>query len=1026
MQGLDFDVNFTNFLFKKLKRYIRKRDVKLFLRCKSLSQDDLDFIEQMSLIHLKNIQLDSKINQNLYGVLDNFIFNTLFSRHFFNSIDMFKILIYRLKVPKKLILFDVKYHLKGFLAYNLKQIKIDKKTQNAVYFLAPMPNTTLHIQSFLTQAKEILTLNKIQSIIINPLNLLLNPQLINKKTFIENFTQNLNILLNNANTKMIVLDNGYEFFSEILQSIEQCVSNLAYHISVAISIPSYHLDSKKMLESAIITSKKLVESKKARLIIRIKDVDIDYEKECFISNNNHKPNNTFTTQNAVLANLLSLVDKCRENTEYVEYLISSQNLFILSLLKDSNIKFEIPKTLNYPIFTLAKKQNIELINLHFFTNNFTQTLPLYLKSSLFNLNNNIFSLINMQLNIKEWDKNITSFENILFSLDSKNNKLDSNTLSDSLDINTFHYETFNYELQKGIKNYFIESKDSKSFLSDIQEMKFSALNKNKLEDVLYLNAEDLHRLSLQGLNNMPAKFSLHAQKEKEKLERAYKMQDDILANRMNIIASITNNLRKNIESIYDTLCEIYPQTPAYMIEEQCYMLIDTFKYYAFEYKKLLNETDSVLIMNIGKIFVDTNHLYIYEIAAILAADIMVGNITILSDSKLSRVLYYIFKDIIESCPFMTIGENRNANKIIVSKQDSISYQNNNLLVWDKGKSIVFISSFYNFSEAYLQISQMKYFGNQDITIYTDEYIYNMAKETFIPLLVVNMSLGDLINSIPENVSNISIFTYNKAEMNYALNNTKISLRINAGYRYRLISGSTRAFLPGYLPPFGSNILLTKLLLTSPNSVIKNNSLYGDIIGCFSGILSMDEVEFLYNLNHNYAQFLNNIQRKARLNNIFELKKPYNMYIRVYKKDDFFHICVIMLIAFLLDIKTKVSFEPTYFTLESNEDSKKYNYKEDLLEVLESNLKEKYIELFNIVIESEDEFLNTISPFILIRIMQDESDFSSSETYKVFRQKGIIAEYSLPILNKNLELEKYLATQYIQIEPNFLLQTSVEG
>lgn len=87
--------------------------------------------------------------------------------------------------------------------------------------------------------------------------------------------------------------------------------------------------------------------------------------------------------------------------------------------------------------------------------------------------------------------------------------------------------------------------------------------------------------------------------------------------------------------------------------------------------------------------------------------------------------------------------------------------------------------------------------------------------------------------------------------------------------------------------FGSKLLLGKLLQTSPNSVILNNSLYSDIIGCFGGILSIDEIEFLYNLNHNYSQFLKNISRIASLDNIYETKKAYNMCVRIYEGDDFF-------------------------------------------------------------------------------------------------------------------------------------------
>lgn len=1020
LQDFDFDINYANALLARLKRYIRKKDLKLYLRVKNLSKDDIDFIEQISLIHLKNINLDSKINQNFYGVLDNFIFNTFFSKHFFSSFEMFRILLYRLKVSKKLMLLDVKYHLKSFLASNIRKIKIDKKTQNSLYILESLPNLPKDITHFIESTKKILSIDKLNSIIINPLNLVLNPKLINKQSFIESFSENLAEILNNANSKMIVLSSNSEFFSLILDGVVGCINNIGYPISVCISIPAYHLDSKDMLDLAIKASGRLVENKKARLIIRLIDMDIDYQKEIFLKENNHLPNSIFANHTSIISNFLNLLKTCESYSKEIEYFVTTQDILLFSIIKDSNIscKFEVNKALNYPFFKLLRKENREIINTIFYTSDFSSNLAYFLKQSLFNLNHNLFSLINIELNKKEWEKKCNTLASILNNLDKDSiNKslLDSNSLVES----TYNFESFHYEIQKPLT--IKDSIESKSFLHKLQEMKFSLLHKHKLEDVLYLNAKDLNRLTLQGLNNMPAKFSLRAEKEKDKIKNAKVLQDSILQNRLNIITSILASLKENIESIFATLCDIYPQTPPFILQEQIYIVIDTFKYYAYGYKQLLRQTDSVMLMNIGRIFIDTKDLAIYEIASIIAANIMIGNVSLLSDSEIARVLYYIFESIIETCPFMTIRDISESKldsineKIIINKKDCINYTNNNLLVWEKGESIVFISSFYDFYDAYLQVSQMRFYNNTNITIYTDEYIYNKAKEAFIPLQVTQISLADLIQNISPNVSNISIFTYNKSEMNYALNNIKISMRINASYIYKLISGAPRLSLPGYMPSFGSNILLTKLLLTSPNSVIKNNSLYSDIIGCFSEILSMDEIEFLYNLNHNYSQHLDNLKKNVGGNNIYEFKRAYNMTIRVYEKDDFFHICVVLLIAFLLDIKTKVSFSAEF--LES---------KDNLKEILESNLKEKYIDIFDIKVESESEFLSDVSIYKLIRIMQSESDFSQNDTYKILREKEIIAEYSLPILNKNLELERYLSTQYVQIEPNFLLETDINS
>lgn len=53
--------------FNNAKRYIRKKDMQIYHRTKSLSKSDMDFLEQFMLIHIKNIEKGSKIPQNFYA-----------------------------------------------------------------------------------------------------------------------------------------------------------------------------------------------------------------------------------------------------------------------------------------------------------------------------------------------------------------------------------------------------------------------------------------------------------------------------------------------------------------------------------------------------------------------------------------------------------------------------------------------------------------------------------------------------------------------------------------------------------------------------------------------------------------------------------------------------------------------------------------------------------------------------------------------------------------------------------------------
>ena len=60
----------------------------------------------------------------------------------------------------------------------------------------------------------------------------------------------------------------------------------------------------------------------------------------------------------------------------------------------------------------------------------------------------------------------------------------------------------------------------------------------------------------------------------------------------------------------------------------------------------------------------------------------------------------------------------------------------------------------------------------------------------------------------------------------------------------------------------------------------------------------------------------------------------------------------------------------------------------------------------------------------MRILREEAQFASDfpSSYAFLRRRGLVAQYSLPILNKNLELERYLYTQYVFVNKNFLLDS----
>ena len=1025
--------------FHEAKKYIRKRDMNIYKRCKSLSKSDMNFLEQILLIHIKNIAQGSKIPQNFYGVLDNFIIDNLFMKHFFTSFEMFRLVCYRFSLlPNNFLLHDIRKSCNKILIGNIKHYKPYNRTKNLVNVFQPLPNLPKDIESFLEICLQLFLQDKIDGLIINPLHLVLNPAFKEKTQLIAELSQNLQTLLHNSNAKMLILDNNCDYLDALLISIENAVQTISYPIDITISLPSYHFMSLNGLEQIAELSKKLCLKKKAKLCVRIKDLDNDYDIMDFRATHSHTINTHFTNKTNALSNLISLIEKCEQYKEILTCHIISTNMLVISLLQhiDMPLRIEIEPALHYPLYRILRTQDTQLFATQYYSTHFTDMIALRLKSAHANLSYGMLEYISMLYNNQEWGKKCKMF---LQSLQQSKKGNSINAVKEHALLSQtqeYNFETFDYTLRKSLQlpnavpmqqetqKDSINMQQEKSFLHDLENLQITMPNKNKLEDILYLNAQDMHRLNMQSMNNAPATFSLYADKEKEALQLAHKKQEEVLQNRLNIMTSVIARLQECIPSIFATLCTLYPNTPPAVYEEQVYMLLDSFKYYAYAYKKLMQETESVLLMPLGNIFINTKKLSIHEIGAVVASNIMIGNVSFLEDSVLGRIFYFIFMPIFSFCPFLCVMDSKIARDQgfidyeIIARQDFMKLRTeektSNFLVWDKGVSVVFISSFYNIYEAVQQVQYMRFSLNAQILIYTDSYIYENAKQIFIPLQVFQMSLADLIAKLPEDTSNFSLFTYNKAEMNYAINKLKVSLCINGAYKSKLISGSPRTFAPGYLQPFGSRLLLGKLVQTSPNSVILNNSLYSDIIGCFGEILSVDEIEFLYNLNHNYSQFLKNLGRTASFDNIYETKKPYNMCVRIYEKDDFFHVCVIMLIGFLLQIPTRLSFEIDYFKQTPDTPKK-----------LQTALQEKYIENFTLVFESEETFKDSITPQTLVRILQDESQFAKTKTYAYLSNAGIIAEYSLPILNRHLELERYLATQYIQIEPHILLQTHVQ-
>ena len=94
---------------------------------------------------------------------------------------------------QNILLKDVKYHLRSILCENVLKIPIYKKTHNTLYFLQPLPNLDSEIDFFLQESIHILSQQHFDGLVINPLNLIINPEYKDSQSFIKVFSKNLQI-----------------------------------------------------------------------------------------------------------------------------------------------------------------------------------------------------------------------------------------------------------------------------------------------------------------------------------------------------------------------------------------------------------------------------------------------------------------------------------------------------------------------------------------------------------------------------------------------------------------------------------------------------------------------------------------------------------------------------------------------------------------------------------------------------------------------------------------------------------------
>lgn len=1011
--------------FTKTKRYISKGELNLFSRFKQLNKSDKEFLEELCLLHLKDIEGGQEVSR-FYGLLDSFIFKSLLKKQFFTSFDLFRLLCYRIHLlPRRLLAWEVRRYSRGFLNDRLTRASI--RGLDSIELLAKTPLREAEVEAHLAECKRLLAL-PIKVLVINPLNLALRLTFNGEKRLGAAWRQNLKTLLEKAGDKQIFFSHSLDCLGEILENLEICLGEVEKPPLIGLSLQAYRLDSMSALEDIASLSARLREKGGRGLLVRIMDMDYLYDKESFENLQSTQASKLFTNKTTALANFLALLAKYKELNQVLECSLKTSSLFIPGLLEawglDSKTSLEVEVGINRPLYKLARHRGLKTIAMGTYTRDFSSLLPLRLKAVSLELQRGIFDYIQSDKSKTEWKKRCQDFYK---SLSIARKMIEEGgvakvgvltphrTVKVAVDSEIFEVQPYNFEsFDREVQRPFEEA--GESFANLLESIPTSAPNPKRLERVLYLSASDAHRLAVSGITSATALFSLYADTEKEELVAAQNRREEIETNKINLMISIISHLKKQAASLVATLAQLDTSASLEALQAQAYLLIDIFKYYGYAYRRLVSETDSVLLSPLGAVLIHANGLTLSELAACIAANVMIGNVSLLSDSTNSRILIHLLAPMLEVCPFAALYDPASSlpiQKQILDKGRLDSAVGGQLLISNRGVLVVFISVFYDLHDALRALSRSRAIYDGALAIYTDSKDQDLFKEVFSPLTPTHLSFASFLRNLPRETAQVSLFTYNRREMQAALRLVKVSLSINASYVPMVVSGSPRVFCAGYAQPFLSRFLLQDLIIASPSSVIRKNSLYSEVISCFVGLLSADEVDFLYNLNHNYSQYLKPTKRESE--QIHEIKRPYPLALRVYGKDDFFHVCVIMLVAYILDIPTRLSFVEGYFDSEDGQGR---------LEKLKASLQEKNLDLFNALIESEQSFLDSLQDSTLVRILREEAQFAIDfpSSYAFLRRHGLVAQYSLPILNKNLELERYLYTQYVFVNKNFLLDS----
>lgn len=671
------------------------------------------------------------------------------------------------------------------------------------------------------------------------------------------------------------------------------------------------------------------------------NVRIDDSK---LNDNSFFLEDTFTSDFNLCANLINILELFNLN-QSSKLIIYTYNLFIISyILKNfndlNNVIFEIR---NKSILKLLKKQNITIMNV--FKYSFSSNI--LMKNLICELKNNevnFFYHKKFQNLSKDFEK---SFNLSLKIVNRKN--YDKNVNAN----NEVSFDFFKYESRKNRKIYM----NGESFFDELQKFKASS-------EIVDLTSFD---------------------------------------DRIQIIQEIVQIFHQKTWDIFATLRNFYDTyVPDFILLDIILNIIECLNFYTHSYKKLIEFLDWISINPIGSIYVDTTDLGFVEIASIIFANLISGNQVFLNNSLQCKLFMYIF-DVYSTKKGLIKIKNDNTTNYVFTNFDNIKNIKNisknisKMKFYKLKKHIIFIGSLLDFEMAVRDLKELSYYHKFDIYI-----IKNCIKKEVFKEFKNKIEINSINELLGIDSDSISIYSYFKNEIYFILKNFKINVNINCSPKFRFDNASSHKY-NALINDFGSFELLYDLNNFIPLNLIGKKE-YSPIVALFSSILSIDEIEFLYELNYIYNKKIDlDVQKEFYLKNIH--KK--DVILRINRYDELFSMCVIALNCYLLDSVCILSFNSDFFdfnTIKSLQNALKQEFIKD---------KSKKDFLLLVKFQNDNEFLDYISLDMNIRLIKDANICYLSKLEMI----PIIGE---PIFSSNVEQSKYISNFYIYKKDGFYI------